>query len=187
MTIRLSLLISTFFLHTLVLAETLSAKEISQPDLRIELLRMRDRDQALRRMGQIDAEKALVVSREHVVKLRQLVQRYGWPTIPMVGEDGAQAAWLIAQHADDDPDFQREALNMIKPLADSGLVSRRHYAYLWDRLHDPQMFGTQGTCQGANNWIPRSIENPGGVDARRAKVGLGSLAEYRADISSSCR
>jgi hypothetical protein len=31
----------------------------------------------------------------------------------LVGEDGAHAAWLLAQHADRDPAFQRRCLDLL--------------------------------------------------------------------------
>src|SRR5262245_10057372 len=39
--------------------------------------------------------------------LKGLVEKHGWPTNTLVGKDGANAAWLLVQHADQDPKFQR--------------------------------------------------------------------------------
>ena len=83
-------------------------------------------------------------------------------------EDGAGAAgiaWLIAQHADRNPEFQKEVLVRIeKALGDPG-VSASNYAYLYDRVgagfgagksdeERLQKYGTQGRvrmCIG-NRW-----------------------------------
>ena len=39
--------------------------------------------------------------------LRELIDRHGWPAEDIAGKDGAEAAWLIAQHAIGEPEFQR--------------------------------------------------------------------------------
>jgi DNA-binding IclR family transcriptional regulator len=47
------------------------------------------------------------VDRDNTRWLGELVNRQGWPGRSLVGEDGAAAAWLLAQHADQDPTLQR--------------------------------------------------------------------------------
>ena len=38
---------------------------------------------------------------------------HGWPGRSLVGEQGAMDAWLLAQHADRQPGFQRRALSLL--------------------------------------------------------------------------
>jgi hypothetical protein len=38
---------------------------------------------------------------------RVILSTRGWPGWTLAGEDGAAAAWLLAQHADGDPVRQR--------------------------------------------------------------------------------
>ena len=38
-------------------------------------------------------------------RLRAITAEHGWPGRALVGEEGAEAAWLIAQHADQQLDF----------------------------------------------------------------------------------
>jgi CubicO group peptidase (beta-lactamase class C family) len=104
----------------------------------------------------------------------------------MVGGDGASAAWLLAQHADQDRPFQREVLAHIEKLMATGEAGRKDYAYLYDRVHEPQRYGTQGTCVDGKRWEPREIEDAANVDRRRAEVGLPSMAEYVKIISPRC-
>jgi hypothetical protein len=49
--------------------------------------------------------------------LKETVAEVGWPGRSMVGEDGAHAAWLLAQHADRDPAFQRRCLDLVTQAA----------------------------------------------------------------------
>ena len=51
----------------------------------------------------------------------------------MVGKDGAHAAWLLAQHADRDPAFQRRRLDLVTQAAARGQASPTELAYLTDR------------------------------------------------------
>jgi hypothetical protein len=96
----------------------------------------------------------------------------------MVGADAAQAAWLLVQHADADPQFQASALKLMEPLLEKREALPQNYAYLYERLNHPQRFGTQGSCKSKGVWAPREIENEAEVDRRRSEVGMQPLAQY---------
>jgi hypothetical protein len=77
-------------------------------DLRAELLRRAERDQAARRASRgADFWPVHRVDAENLPWLKQVVADIGWPGASAVGEDGAHAAWLLVQHAAADPKFQR--------------------------------------------------------------------------------
>ena len=153
------------------------------PELRLQLLHMQQRDQDVRRNASDDDLAA--VDAEHLQRLRAIVHQYGWPTISMVGRDGAFAAWLLVQHADQDPEFQRHVLQSMTRLMKTGEVAPQAVAYLHDRLHRPQRYGTQGSCGPAGVWEPREVEELGALDERRRSVGLGPFEEYRREASDS--
>ncbi len=125
--------------------------------------------------------------------LKTIVAEHGWPSISRVGERGSNAAWLLVQHADEDPIFQLEALRLMEPLAARGDVNRRNYAYLYDRvmvkLSGRQLYGTQFQCI-AGKHEPRPVEDDARLDARRTEAGLEPLADYRrrmeATFGASC-
>jgi hypothetical protein len=166
------------------------------PDaLRGELLRMEAEDQALdERMSLAEAETQEIhaemraLSVRHARRMQEIVRRHGWPTRSMVGDEAARAAWLLVQHADHDPAFQRRVLALMEPLVEAGEVRVSHYAYLWDRTHDPQRYGTQGGCVAQGVWKPRRIEMPDEVDVRRAAAGMipAALADYVRMMSMRC-
>ncbi len=52
--------------------------------------------------------------------------------------------------------------------------------------HQPQTFGTQGRCVGPGEWEPNPVTAPEGLEARRAEIGLGSMAEYKAQFKTVC-
>jgi hypothetical protein len=117
--------------------------------------------------------------------LRGEVDRAGWPTPKAVGPAGAEAAWLIVQHADHDPAFQARMLQLMTPLVARGEVSRRNYAFLYDRVMmkvaGRQRYATQYRCRGGR-WEPAALEDPGRAEALRKEAGLGTVAENTARI-----
>jgi hypothetical protein len=100
----------------------------------------------------------------------------------MVGPDGAEAAWLIVQHAIGDPELQRQALERLQRASSLGAVPGWQAAFLEDRIRffegRHQLYGTQFDWDEAGQLSPApEIEEPAGVDARRQALGLESLAE----------
>jgi len=114
-------------------------------------------------------------------RLKVIIHAQGWPTISQVGKDGAQAAWLLAQHADFDIPFQKEALSYMENLSSHNEVNLDNLAYMRDRVTlakgEKQTYGTQGKCNGAT-WEPFPIKDPSQVDALRVGMTLDPLSDY---------
>ena len=161
-------------------------------DLRKELLRRRDEEQRLRfqtidaqKQGPIPADllKRLTdVDRANREWLRGFIDKKGWPGQKLVGFDGSDAAWLLVQHADADPAFQKQCLTLLEAAVKRRDARPTHLAYLTDRVLSgegkKQVYGTQFTTKDGR-LEPRPIEDEANVDRRRAAVGLRPLAEYR--------
>jgi len=117
----------------------------------------------------------------HAARLAQIVKSHGWPGEPQVGPEGAQAAWLIAQHAIAQPAFQREALSALSAAARRGEVPGWHVALLEDRIRTfeglQQRYGTQFDWDASGQLSPLPIEDPLRVDELRQAVGLQPLAQ----------
>jgi predicted RNA-binding Zn-ribbon protein involved in translation (DUF1610 family) len=150
-------------------------------ELRAELLRRMKRDQAARLARDCDWETVAAVDAENLPWLKGVITERGWPGASLAGTSGAEAAWLLAQHADADPVFQRHCLGLLTAAVEAGEAKRRNLAYLTDRVllaeGQPQVYGTQMTRSG-EAWVPQNLGDPDGVDARRAAAGLEPLAEY---------
>jgi hypothetical protein len=148
-------------------------------ELRAELLRRVEIDQVARKA--VDLEGVREADGENLPWLKGVVAEHGWPGTSLVGTDGERAAWLLAQHADADPAFQRQCLDLLSAAVEAGAATKRELAYLTDRVllaeGKPQVYGTQVTRRG-DAWVPRDLGEPDGVDARRAAARLEPLAEY---------
>ena len=158
-----------------------------RPDLRAELLDRADRDQAARGMPEPEWETVASVDAGNLVWLKEVVAEVGWPGRSAVGEDGAHAAWLLAQHADSDPAFQRKCLDLVTHAAACGEASSVELAYLTDRVllaeGKAQEYGTQFTGR-QGRWVPRRLRDPDNVDERRAAMGLDTLADNMARMAA---
>lgn len=119
-------------------------------------------------------------------ELDAIIDAVGWPHRGIAGADGADAAWLIAQHAISLPDFQRKVLRLLKENA--GDVPSAQIAMLEDRIRrfegKPQLYGTQFDWDENGQLSPGAIEDEANVDARRASVGLNSLQERTDEMRS---
>lgn len=176
-----------------------STSAVDYPDVRHELIRRAWVDQSMREdmadvlptSGNLGAGQILPAARYYVLQnrvdgentdaLKRIVDRIGWPTADRVGDEAAQAAFLIAQHADHDRSFQRRALTLMKEAYEQGHVSGRPVAMLTDRLRvaegRPQVYGTQATMAGDGITLA-PIENEETVDVRRDTMGLPPMDEY---------
>jgi hypothetical protein len=158
--------------------------------LRQELLEMSRRDGELRDELACDGslfggyhDRMAALHRLHNQRLHDILEEHGWPGRSLVGSDGAAAAWLILQHAILDPALMRRALPLVQRAADAGECHPAHAALLIDRIRTfegrPQVYGTQFDWDASGELSPLPIEDAGGVDARRRRVGLGPLEEQR--------
>lgn len=166
---------------------------VKEPALRRELLKRVEQDQAIRNelisKGVKNPDKAVLarmraIDAENTERVRAIVARYGWPGPELVGRDGAEAAFLLVQHADHA--FQKEMLPLVEKAYRGGGLSGQSYALLLDRVlvgeGKPQVYGTQ--AKRFEEWkgqepVLEPIEDEANVDKRRAEVGLPPLSEYR--------
>lgn len=165
-------------------------------ELRQELLTLAERDQETRRglmelvqaggidSATIDSLVRVVGERDAPIqeRVRAIIDEHGWPGRRLVGDDGASAAWLVVQHMDDV--YQADLLPLLREASERGDARLGHLAYLEDRVRVnaglPQLYGTQfkSTIDGRRELYP--IEDEARVDERRARMGMGPLADYLA-------
>jgi hypothetical protein len=137
------------------------------------------------------AERMEEVHRRNARALLAIVHEHGWPGRTLAGEDGMHAAWLVLQHAVGEPDVQRGCLPLLLDAARRGEATPAQVAYLEDRIaffeRRPQRFGTQFDWDEHGMMSPWTLDDPDGVEARRAAVGLPPLAERVAQARLQAR
>ena len=150
------------------------------------IYKMGEKDQEVRREALTDPGDATqrgtlrLVDRQNTEELRAIIKQYGWPGRSLVGQRGANTAWLIVQHADHDRAFQKQCLKLMV-AAPAGEVAPEDMAFLTDRVllaeGKKQRYGTQFKKVGGH-YVPQPLEDEANVDVRRKKLGLSTLAEY---------
>ncbi|GIJ79799.1 hypothetical protein Xph01_42310 [Micromonospora phaseoli] len=150
-----------------------------------ELIGMLERDQA-----ELNGHPQADTAEQRTARLKEIIEEYGWPTFDLVGKEGENAAWAIAQHSDFDLAFQQEALELLREAAAHGQASPGNLAYLEDRVavarDAPQVYGTQIRC-GPDGPVPATpIRDEAGVEERRAAAGLPPLTTYLSEMATIC-
>lgn len=110
-----------------------------------------------------------------------------WPGRTLVGDDGEEAAWLVAQRAIDDVGLQRRALEYLEWAVDLGEADPVHFAYLHDRVRmndgRDQLYGSQFVLDDSGEVIPWHLDDPAKVEERRRRLGLPTFAEHAAEMT----
>jgi hypothetical protein len=161
----------------------------SAPALQKELIAMAARDTKARTPFQAEGEHhsdALLkpvqeVDRINLARVKAIVKSQGFPTEAQVGPEGIDAAMLLIQHSDADPDFQQSVLASLQPRAGKD-ISGDTFAMLEDRVSvrqgRPQRYGSQLGFKDGHLVPERPIGDLKEVDKRRESVGLMPLQSY---------
>ena len=109
-------------------------------------------------------------------ELQALIPKSGWFPISVYGRDGALAAWLVVQHATNNPGLMRRTIASLDRMRHTGEAQPTAYAIMYDRValmfdHKPQRYGTQLGCQ-SGHLLPENVENPVYLDSRRKAAGF---------------
>jgi hypothetical protein len=116
---------------------------------------------------------------ENAAELEKMIDENSWLGKSLVGADGAEVAWLIAQHAISLPEFSRECLRLIERAVADGEAEPYQAAYLHDRIcffeRRPQRYGTQSDWKEDGKMQVWWLEDEERVNDFRAQVGLPLL------------
>lgn len=171
-------------------AAKLFVETLKEPALRDTLLQRMKKDQGIRMAPNPDMAEWRKIDAENTAYMKTVIEKYGWPGKSMVGEDGALAAFLMVQHADRDPEFQKKCLPLLEEAVQVGEAIAGNLAYLTDRVliaeGNPQRYGSQFHLVDGK-LVVRPREDPENVDAQRKAVGLGPLAEYAKEIEGMAK
>lgn len=181
-----------------MLAEVKPLAAIKPADMALarQLAKRAKADQAARskvmmassRPSTADIRHLMEVDKSNLAWLKQQVTAHGFPTLAQVGLEGIQQAWLLTQHADDDPVLQARVLAQLKPRLARESFMRADFAMLTDRVrvgrHEKQIYGSQFHAKGGR-WVLSPVEDAAHLDIRRARMNLMPMADYRCVINAS--
>ena len=118
-------------------------------------------------------------------RVEKMFNQYGFLGYEEIGKDGSNIFWLIVQHSDKYPDFQKKILVAMDKQVNKKNTNATNYAFLYDRVQVnaglKQKFGTQVTydVNRTGRAIPKiGIMDSINVDLNRKKYLLEPLKEY---------
>jgi len=133
--------------------------------------------------NQVKALWAIITEKDaaNLIKVRAILDKYGWLGSKVIGQQGNSTLFLIIQHADQQT--QETYLPMMRDAVKKGNAAGSALALLEDRValgqQKRQIYGSQiGRNSQTKQYYVLPLEDPDNVDKRRADVGLEPLAEY---------
>lgn len=119
----------------------------------------------------------------HQKRIEEIFNEYGFVGYDLVGEKGSQDFWLVVQHSDHNPEFQKKVLEKMKQEVDQGNADSKSYALLVDRVKlntgQRQIYGTQVDYNfKLAQAYPKKLADSLNVNQRRKSVGLEPIEVY---------
>ncbi len=124
------------------------------------------------------------IDKKNTKELKKIVEKYGWPTVALVGKKASRQAWLIVQHAGHDIIFQKKALDLMKKIYINNPknIDKQNIAFLRDRVlinqKRKQLYGTQFYIDKKGRLAPYLIASRDKLDKRRREYNLPPFENY---------
>lgn len=161
----------------------------SNQPLKEELLSMQEEDQELMRellasgeTGSLEFHPRMkALYEKHTIRMKEIIKEHGWPGFALVGEEGAEAAWLIVQNAALDKDFMKLCLSLLQESSAKGDVASYFFPYLQDKIltmsSKARIFSSQFDLDEQGVAHQKPGQDPRTVDEMREGFGLEPLHE----------
>ena len=121
----------------------------------------------------------------HEEIVEQMFSKYGFLGFDKAGKEGSNHFWLLVQHSDKYPEFQKRVLKAMDKEVKKENADPNNYAYLYDRVKvnagEKQLFGTQVTyeTETTGRAIPKiGLVDSVNVDKLRKEYTLECLTDY---------
>ncbi|SDS26963.1 hypothetical protein SAMN04487764_1830 [Gillisia sp. Hel1_33_143] len=123
------------------------------------------------------------IYKSHQRLIVEIIEKNGYPGYSLVGNQGSNIAFIIVQHSDHDPEFQKEYLEQMKIEVEKGNDTASNYALLTDRSNlntgKKQIYGTQVAYNfKISQAYPKNLKDSLNVNERRKAIGLEPLEDY---------
>lgn len=177
------------FLCAFILASVCLTVAQSMPELRNELLKMQERDQAVRdkcthgtaeEQGKCLIDSADEADRPNTKRINEIFNKSGFPVTSQVGSDGVKAFVLLMQHSGDIELRKKSQAGMKRAFKDK-VLSANEYTNFVDRLlvdkGKLQIYGANFTSKDGK-LVMSPVKDPKNLDKRRKAIGLPPIAEY---------
>ena len=125
-----------------------------------------------------------IYEKNHIInegKVKNILDKHGWPTKEMIGEQGNWTICNVIQHSDNE--IRIKYLPMMRKAVKEKKLEPRFLVRAEDRIAtergDLQIYGGQmkyyPETKSFNVW---PVYDPVNIDKRRAEIGLGPIAEF---------
>ena len=179
-------------------AQGFTARSNMDEELKNKLVQMAEEDRRLQ--TQLASDGSLYENYPQLIRelhlnqaneLEKIIETHGWPTISLVGKEGADAAWLILQHAISRPDFIKKCFPVFENAVRENEADIKHLSCLTDGIRyfsrKPQVYGHYFDWNEEGQFGPWTIEDPDNVNERRRKVGLDTIEERIKEMKEGAR
>lgn len=176
------------------MAKSKRSQRYKFPEARKKLLKMYKEDQNIRAHGDFNDVNTVLrmakIDLRHQKQLKKILESIKLPSVKNIGYDGAEAVWLIGQHAGYNLQLMKRILNLIKRTTKRNPKNGyyRGIPYLIDRIRvmegKPQLYGTQFWNNPSGIPTPYTIDDKKGLEKRRAEFGLQPFSEYLHEIKA---
>lgn len=126
------------------------------------------------------------------IKVEAMFNKYGFLGFDKVGKEGSNHFWLLVQHFDKYPEFQKRVLKAMDKEVIMKNANGTDYAYLYDRVKvnagEKQLFGTQVTyeTETTGRAIPKNgLIDSADVDKKRMEYNLEPLKDYLNEMTTA--
>ena len=120
----------------------------------------------------------------NMIKVADILRRYGWLEEEIIGWPGSSAIWAVIQHST--LENQEKYLPLMREAVKNGKARQAHLAMLEDRIlvgkGKEQIYGTQAGTDSFGIYKLYPIKDERNVNKRRFSVGLGPLQWYAKQI-----
>ena len=120
------------------------------------------------------------IFRTHQQQAEKILDEYGFVGYDLAGKEGSKNFWLIVQHSDHNPAFQKEVLQKMEIEVKKGNAEPGNYGLLVDRVNintgQKQIYGTQVAYDTKTGQAyPKTLADSAKVNQRRKSIGLEPL------------